>query len=236
MNLYPEHAHTANTSASRSPRRSIQSLPVFYVRTILKPSKRLFAQAAEYAHWKAVWLQLGLLLVIPLIIGLLKNILRDTSTGINTHANIFFGLLDAITVGATIGAFFFKLILVPLLFFIEISLQYLIAKLFKGQGSYVSHAYSMLLYKVPLALLGGILITIFVALHFSTLFFAPIISLVLFCYGIFINIFVVMGVHNLNRDKSIVTVAIPYILGVLAISGIILVLAHYLATVISNLH
>lgn len=182
-----------------------------------------------------VWLQLAILIAIPLILGLIRSVFRDHSSGVNTIANPLFGLLSAITVGATIGALILKIILVPVLFLIGLSLQYAIARIVGGRGRYVGHGFSMLLYQVPLTFIGGIIIAVFVIMHFSALFVSPIISMVLFVYGIYINVFVVMGVHALSRGKAIAAVIIPYVIGVLAICGGLAALTHYLAKSLSTL-
>lgn len=219
-------------SSSRTP---IYLLPGFYAKAIFKPSARTFAQTSEYAKWNLVWLQLAILIAIPLILGLIRSIFRDRSSGVNTIANPLFGLLSAITVGATIGAVILKIILVPLLFLIGLSLQYALARIFRGRGRYVEHGFSMLLYQVPLTLIGSIIIAIFVIMHFSALFVSPIISMILFVYGVYINVLVVMGVHAISRGKAVATVIIPYVLGVLVICGLLAALAHYIARTISSL-
>ncbi|GHO86539.1 YIP1 family protein [Dictyobacter formicarum] len=231
-----EHFQPAQAQTLGMPPHPGRRLPGFYIKAITHPTAHTFAQAAEYARWRLVWIQLAILLLIPVVMGLFRSVLRDTSTGVNTHSNIIFGLLSVITIGATVGAFILKVIFVPLLFFIEVGLQYLVARLLKGNGRFVAHAFGMLLYLLPLSLIGGIIITLFVAFHFSTLFFAPLISLLAFCYGVVINVFVVKGVHNLDRDKSIVVVAVPYIIGVLALCGALFALAHYLSTNLPILH
>ncbi|GLV58437.1 hypothetical protein KDH_52700 [Dictyobacter sp. S3.2.2.5] len=231
-----EHFQPAQAQTLGTPPHPARRLPEFYVKAIVHPTARTFARAAEYASWRLVWIQLAILLLIPIIMGLLRSFFRDTSTGVNTHSNIIFGLLSVITVGATIGAFIIKIVLVPVLFFIEVGLQFAAARLLRGNGHFVGHAFSMLLYLLPLSLIGGIIITLFVAFHFSTLFFAPLISLLAFCYGVVINVFVVKGVHNLNRDKSIIVVAIPYIIGLLAMCGALFALAHYLSNSLPSLH
>jgi hypothetical protein len=58
----------------------------------------------------------------------------------------------------------------------------------------------------------------------------------LFLYGVYINVFVVMGVHAISRSKAIATVIIPYVIGGLAICGALAALAHYIARSISTLH
>ncbi|GHO70047.1 hypothetical protein KSC_089390 [Ktedonobacter sp. SOSP1-52] len=236
MKRQPQYMPGGNVPPSFAGQHPARRLPTFYARAVTTPQPHVFAQAAEYARWSLVWIQLVLLLIIPAALGLLRSVLRDTSSGIDTRSNVFFGFMDVLTVGATIAAFGLKVVFVPLLFFVGAALQYLLARAFGGHGRFVSHCFDMLLYQVPLAFIGALIITVFVALHFSTLFFAPIISVALFFYGIFVNTSVVMGVHGLNREKSIITVAIPYILGVMAVCGLLAVLAHSIANMLHMAH
>jgi Yip1 domain len=230
------HLHSEKVYETGPARTPLYLLPGFYAKTIFRPSARTFARESEYARWNLVWLQLVILVAIPIILGLIRSIFRDRSAGVNTNANVIFGLLDAITVGATIGAAILKVILLPILFFVEVSLQYGLARVFGGRGRYIDHGFSMLLYQVPLTLIGSIIIAVFVILHFFSLFFAPIISLVFFVYGVYLNIFAVMGVHTINRGKAVATVVIPYVIGGLAMCGGLAIVAQYLARAISSLH
>ncbi|GCF06542.1 YIP1 family protein [Dictyobacter arantiisoli] len=226
-------AYAVRPGPSHTP---VLSLLGLYARAILRPSARTFARAAEYARWPLIWIQLAILVAIPAVLGAIRGIFHDHSAGINTRSNVFFALLDVITVGATLGAFILKIILVPILFIIGVTLQFVIARALGGRGHFAGHAFSMLLYQVPLTLIGSIIITAFVLTHTSSLFFAPIVSLIFLAYGILINVFVIRGVHNLSRDKAILSIVIPYVIGALVICGGLAAVAHYVANSLSSLH
>ncbi len=213
-----------------APIRSIFRYPGFYFNAIFRPSTERFGEAGEFATWRLVLLNLIALLLIPVLLGVIRGLVKDNSTGVNVNssANIFFTALSVLTVGASILAFLFKLIVVPLLFFIGTGIQYLVARLLQGSGRYVSHAFGILLYQVPLALIGGLIILVFVLLHFSTLFFSPLISTALFVYGFFLNIVMIRGVHHLNARRALIAVVVPYVLGIIATISITIAITRYL--------
>lgn len=236
MSWNQEHVRTGKVTPQRSSPRSFFRLPAFYAKAMFEPKPQTFARASKYANWRLVWFQLLLLIIIPVVIGVLKALFRDTSSGVNTHSNLLFGLLDVVTVGATFGAFIIKLISIPVLFFVGLTIQYVVARILGGQGRYVAHGFSLQLYQIPLALIGGIIIVLISASHFSTLFFAPIVSLIFFVYGIFINVSAVQGVHRISRPRAVTAVLIPYILGALALWAAIVALAHFLTNTVPALH
>ncbi|HEX4207753.1 MAG TPA: YIP1 family protein, partial [Ktedonobacteraceae bacterium] len=218
------------------PRADWSRLPIQYAKAIFRPFPETFRRESEFARWSLVWLQLALLIAIPVIMSALRSIFRDSSVGVNPRSNVLFAFLGTLVVGATVGAFIFKIILIPILFFIGSGIQYVTARLLRGHGRYLAHGYSMLLYEVPLTFIGGIIITGFVLAHFSTFFFTPIITLALFIYGLFINVSVVMGVHGLNRSKAIITVLVPYAIGFLVACGVLATLAHYIVQTFHTVH
>lgn len=210
---------------------SLMRLPLQYAEAIFRPKPETFARESEYASWGLVWFQILLLLIIPVVLGILRSVLRDHSEGINTNTNVIFAFLGALSVGATIIAFILKIVLVPVIFFVGMFLQWIIAKSFRGrQNRFLPQCYAVLLYQVPLTLIAGLIILLFVIFHFSTFFFSPIVSIVFFIIGIFLNISVIMGVHRLRRGQATATVIIPYIIGLLAIWGGIALFAHYVST------
>ena len=204
----------------------LRKLPGFYARAITQPTPRTFSQTAEYATWHLIWPQILFLLLLPLILGGLRLVFKDTSSGVDIHKNLIFGTIDVLTVGISIGATILKALFVPIIFFIGATLQYLFARVFGGRGGYREQCFSMLIYQVPLALIGFIAIAVLVILHISTLFFSPFISIVLFCYGVILNIAVIMGIHRLGQNKATLAFIIPYVLGVLAACGVVTAVAH----------
>lgn len=235
MNVNPERARGSHQQMqgqriypAPEARNPLRLLPKFYAEAIAKPHPQTFTRASEYARWNLVWLQVLLLVLIPLILSFIKNILRSTTTTVDTHSSIFANFLSVLAVGASIAAIGLKIIFVPVLFFLGVTLQYAIARTLGGRGTYVGHAFSMLIYEVPLSIIGGILLIVVVALHLPSVIFAPIITIALFFLGMFINIAAVQGVHHIQSGKATAAVLIPYILAVIGIAIVVGVLANYI--------
>ena len=208
-------------------RHPFRRLPGLYAQAITQPTPRTFARVAEYANWRLIWPQILVLLLLPLILGGLRLVFKDTSSGVDTHKNIIFGTIDVLTVGVSVAATIIKAFFVPIIFFIGATLQYLFARLFGGRGQYTEQCFCILIYQVPLALIGFIAIAVFIILHISTLFLSPITSIVLFCYGVILNIAAIMGIHRLDQNRATMAVIIPYVLGVLAACAIVTAIAHW---------
>jgi hypothetical protein len=231
-----EQAHAGKAQPLETGHNPWKFLPTFYIEAVIKPSARLFSHTAEYARWSLVWLQMLFILLIPVIMGGLRALFHNNAGAVDARTNIFLSTLGVLTVGATVIAFVLKIIAIPLLFFIGAWIQYLIAKIFHGRGRFVSHCFSLQVYQVPLAIIGGLITLVLVILRLPTLFFSPLVSVALFAYGIIINIAVVRGVHNINREQAVISVLVPYVVGLLAIIGALALVAHTIAGTINAIH
>ena len=209
-------------------------LPVQYLQSVFLPSAPTFMREIDNASWALIWIQLLILIIVPVVLGLLRGFFRDTSVG-NATNNVVFDILATFTVGSSIGSLILKLIIVPLVFFIGLTIQYLFAKMFQGQGSYLAQGYTALLYQVPLAIIGGLIIT-FLAYRHASFLYSPLITLILFAYSLILNILAIMGVHRLSGGKAAAVVFIPYILEALLACGLVVALAHGISTYLHSLH
>ncbi|BCL81797.1 YIP1 family protein [Ktedonobacteria bacterium brp13] len=203
-------------------------LPGWYIRAILKPTPKAFAETSEYARWPLVWTQLIILLLIPLALGGIRLLFHDHSTGINPRSNILFGTISILTVGVSVGATILKAFFVPIIFFVGTALQYGIARILGGRGHYVGHCFSLLLYQLPLSIIGAVIIAVLIILHIQTFFYSPIVTIVLFVYGVIINIIAVMGIHHINQNRATTAVIVPYVLGIIVLGIIVSAVAHTL--------
>jgi mRNA-degrading endonuclease RelE of RelBE toxin-antitoxin system len=126
-------------------------------------------------------------------------------------------------------------LIIPILFFIGVGIQFALAKAFGGNGRFVGQCYAQLLYQVPLTILTSVISTLFVLfVQFTTrLVISPVVSLALFIYGVLLNVMVIAGVHNMTRGKATAVVLIPYIVGALLACGLAL---YFAKLIISALH
>ena len=105
---------------------------------------------------------------------------------------------------------------------------YLIAKAFKGEGTFLQQIYTALLFSTPIAIIFGILI------------FIPILGgiafLALTVYANVLNIFSIMSVHRLSGGKATAVALIPGVVAVLLACVLFSVFFVILAATLSSMN
>jgi Yip1 domain len=172
--------------------KAIQQLPDQYIKVLTRPSALTFDQEKGKAAWDIVLVQLIILAVGFTFFSFLVSV-------------IFPGSTSQYGVGASLS----YIILIPLIFFIGIGPYYLIAKAFKGEGTFLQQCYTALLFSTPIAVIFGVLI------------FIPILGgiafLALTIYANVLNVFSIMSVHRLSGGKATAVALIPgVVVGVVA--------------------
>jgi hypothetical protein len=178
--------------------QAIQELPNQYIKVLTKPSVQSFAEEMGKADWRMVWVQLLGIAIIGSIFGLIGSAIGVASnpfTGTSVNPNTFL----AFTVSGSI----FSIISVPLGFFIIVGVQYLLAKGFQGQGTFLAQSYTRTLFDVPLSI-GRYVLGIIP-------FLGGLIGLALSIYGIVLNVYSIMAVHRLSGGKASLVVLLPII-------------------------
>jgi hypothetical protein len=202
--------------APRSLGQAIQELPNQYIKVLTKPSVQSFAEEMGKADWSIVWIQLIILAVVATILGFIHGAIFGSPFANTSGAN--YSAFLALTAGSST----FSFISVPVSFFILVGIQYLLAKAFQGQGSFLSQGYSTLLYQVPINIISYLLGFIPILGGFA--------SFALYIYGIVLNVFAIMAVHRLNGGKATAVVLIPIaVLFLLVFLCVIAVVAIFFA-------
>ncbi|QBD83117.1 hypothetical protein EPA93_47025 [Ktedonosporobacter rubrisoli] len=216
---------------------AIIELPILYLKAIFRPSARLFAEEGERAKWDIVVVQLFLLVFIPGVLGLIRGLNRASTIRATGGPSPLYNALASLAVGTSLVATLIQVLAVPILFFIGVTIQFLLARAFSGNGSYVSQAYATLLYQVPLTVVQSIITTVLVLMQtFGRIFISPIIGLAIIIYSIFINIAAIAGVHRLSHGRSTAVVIIPYVLAVLLTCGLTIYFARLIISAVHNIH
>lgn len=211
-------------------------LPLLYLKALFTPSARFFAEEGERASWGLVWIQIILLVLIPGLLAFFRSLDHSSAARDATNSQAIGDLLSALTVSTTLVGIIAQILIVPLLFFFGLIVEFLIAKAFSGQGRLVWQGHAALLYQVPLAIIGSAISTIFLAIHLPLavrLSLYPIISIALFIYGLFLNIMAIGGVHRLTRGRSTLVVVVTYVVFALIVILLLVVLAR---SIVSALH
>jgi hypothetical protein len=182
---------------------AIRQLPQQYWRVLSKPSVATFAVEKGKASWDILWVQLLIYAIIEAIMGYLSTLINPSQIPLSmSKAGITPEAYHALIVGIAVGRIF----LIPLFFFIGVGIIHLIAKAFKGQGSFLQYSYCILLFSCPLTILTNLFQLIPVA--GPTLFiFAWLLTTV---YGIVLYIFATMAAHRLSGGKASAVILIPF--------------------------
>jgi hypothetical protein len=205
-----------------------------YFKVLSKPTASTFALVSERANWRTVWLQVFILALIPLVFGLIRLFDPFLASQVAVRSRLLYDILVSFSFGASIAALILRMVIAPLFFFITVSLQFLLAKMFGGAGTYIEQSHAALLYLVPLTFLSSLLTTIIVFVRSLDLhIFNPLISFVLLVYGIFLNVVMIKGVHRLTGEKSTLVVALYYMVLFFVVIGLLILLA---SSIISAIH
>src|SRR5712692_10117458 len=143
---------------------AIRQLPRQYVKVVTRPSAATFAEEMNKASWGMLWIQLlGIalfsllisLLLIPVYPLLLQRFLQLITMPQGTTPlppTVLKQLQSSLTnsISSSIAS-------VPTSFFIGQGIYYLLAKAFRGTGTFLAQGYTTILFQTPLALIGSIL-------------------------------------------------------------------------------
>jgi hypothetical protein len=189
---------------------AVKQLPNQYVKVTTRPSVASFAEEIPKAAWDITWVQLVIAAVgttaIALVVALLSLAFVAPSLPASSAASS--AAMASILAGTTVGAAFFRLITVPVGFFIGQGIQYLLAKAFKGEGTFLQQSYSNLLFQVPLSL-AAVVLSLFSVVPVLG-WISGLAGFALFVYGIVLNVFQIQASHRLTGGKAVGVVLIPY--------------------------
>ncbi|GCE11332.1 Yip1 family protein [Tengunoibacter tsumagoiensis] len=215
---------------------ALKQLPKQYARILFHPSARTFDGELRKASWDIVWVQLLIYaLVSSVLYGITYSIRTTFDTLFITHSvsspaslfgmGAFFGIIEAI-------AFIF---LIPLGFFASVGIYYLIAKAFKGQGTFLVQSYATLLYTVPTSLVVAIASLLFAFIPIAGTLLVSAISFPISIYTIVLNVFQIQSTHRLSGGKATAVVLIPVGIGILLAIVLVVILFVFLFALMSHL-
>lgn len=194
--------------------QAIRALPAQYLKIITRPSMQSFAEERGKASWSSVWLQLIALGILSALFSVLAQLIAPPHVG--NVPGLSPATLQAVT--TTLLALFI-LVGTPLAFLVAGAVFYWLARLFKGDGSYLQQVYTLTLFGMPLVLLSSLL-----ELIPATSSWLPYLP---HLYSLALLVLSLMAVHHLSKGKALAVLLIP--LGtalVLALAGTILLVTH----------
>ena len=179
---------------------AIRQLPSQYIKIFTKPSAITFADENGKASWDIIWVQLLGMAVIGILFGFaIFSIVLPAALAGNQSTAAMAAAIGAGTVGLALS----MIVLIPLGFFIGTGIQYLIAKMFGGQGRFLNHSYGSILIYVPLTISNFVLSLI--------PFVGSVAAAALGVYGIVLQVFMIMAVHRMGGGRATLVVLFPLI-------------------------
>jgi hypothetical protein len=198
---------------------AVRQLPNQYIKAITKPSAATFAQELPKAGWDIAWIQLLIFVVIRVVIGLISALIATSMVRANLANTPYASMMSLFTTATSIGAALATIITVPLFFFINVGVQYLLARGFGGQGSFLGQSYTNLLYYVPLEIISSIIGLILLPLPEVGKVLLYLIAAIIFIYSLVLNVFQIMASHRLTGGKAtgvvLLTILIYIVVGLL---------------------
>ena len=218
--------------------QAVSELPSQYWRVLTRPGARTFIEEQHKAAWNIVLVQLLMSTLIALGVVVLEIALGSIQALTSLLSNMS-TVSNSPTPTSLLPANFYAIegvvlaILAPLVFLAGEGIQFGLAKMFRGTGSYMRQAYNHLLFYVPVQVITSI-VSLFVlslvargassAATPALLIFVLLLYLVLLGLGIYsivLNVFSIMAAHRLTGGKASGVVLIPY--GVLVLLYICLI-------------
>ena len=208
MSQQTEHnqanADTNDQASSLKPLQlseSIWHLPRQYVKVVCRPSAQTLREEMGKAGWGIVLLQCYLLIVITVALSSLAHLIP--SSALHSISAFHLGAFKPFTflpspyngIAFILGSFL-----------IGLSTAYLMSRHWRGGGSFLAHAYSLLLCTIPLVTISGALLLIpatgSLVILLTSLVFA------LFIYRMVLHGCIIRGVHGLSAGKATLIVLI----------------------------
>jgi hypothetical protein len=210
--------------------QAIRQLPAQYRKILFKPGPRSFAEEQGKAEWGIIWVQILLLMlfeaILALPVGLVEIPVLNSSLSAAGAAPITSSTFLTV---ATIAVIIFA----PIVFFVMVSIQYLLGRAFQGKGQFKQQAYNQLLFQVPTIFIVSLLyliMTPFLSSVTSMLAVTPgsttipsvnplglvvilvvgLLAWAINIYGIVLNVFSIMAAHRISGGRATGVVLIPY--------------------------
>jgi hypothetical protein len=200
----------SNTYSTQPHPSSIRTLPSQYWRIISKPSVQTFSAAQENASWGSIWLQLIVVGVVSAALYALYLTIVPPQT--SAVQGLSASTIQNITIISTVISL---IVFTPISFFISAGVLYGVARLLKGDGTYLKQLYTLTLIGVPMVLLSSLLLLI--PATSSWLPYLPHI------YSLILVVLAIRAVHHLSTGKAIAVIILPAVI-VLALVLIVTIL------------
>jgi len=210
--------------------QAIRELPSQYRKILFKPGPRSFAEEQGKAEWGIIWVQILFLMlfeaILVLPVGLIELPVLNSSLSAAGGTPI---ASSTFLTAATLAVIIFA----PVVFFVVVSIQYLLGRAFQGRGQFKQQAYNQLLFQVPSVFvtallylimtpfLGGLASLMTVTpgstavpsvnpLGLVVILIVGLLAWAVNIYSIVLNVFSIMAAHRISGGRATGVVLIPY--------------------------
>jgi hypothetical protein len=211
-------------------------LPNQYIKVLTKPSAETFTEEMRKANWDIVWTHLLGYAFIVCLLGLISALFAPSIINSMGSPNSATASMSTFIVATSVGSAFSQIVFVPLFFFAGVAIQYIVAKAFNGQGTFLAQSYTALLYQVPLNTALRLIAIPLVLIPIAGAFIALALDLAVLVYSIVLNVFQIMATHRLSGGKATGVVLIPYAVLVLLFFLCLLTSAAFIFTLLRQAH
>lgn len=191
---------------------AVRQLPKQYIKVLTRPSATTFAQELPKAGWDITWIQLLIYAVIRVVIGLIAVLIASSIVRANLASTPYASIVSLFTIATTVGGALLEIITVPLEFFINNGVQYLLARAFGGQGNFLGQSYTNLLFTAPLNIIANIVSLLLLPIPIVGKILLGIIGLAQLIYSTVLNIFQIQASHRLTGGKATAAVLLTYLI------------------------
>jgi hypothetical protein len=218
---------------------AIKQLPGQYQHVLTKPGAATFAEELPKASWDITLVQILIMIVVGVVLGVIHAAITpaiaNTALSGSGLSGVNVQTYTSLLYASSFGSAFLGIISVPLSFFIGVGIQFLIAKAFKGEGTFLTQSYTSLLYQVPLYIIVSLL-SLLSVIPIAGVIIAGLVSFASFVFGVILNVFQLMAVHRLSGGKAVWVVLIPYIVAFVLLLLCGLVAGALIFSVVKNMH
>ncbi len=220
---YHEPSQIFNASSRLPLKQALYQLAGHYREMWRKRPTETFAQQLPYARWDVTWVLIFMFTTARVVFGLITTMIVAVLVQ-QTLANTPYAPLTTHLIHLVVITVLLEVIFLPGGFFLHMALQYVFAKAWRGNGSFLSQCYTYLLFYAPISMGSSLLSLVLIGIPNVGGMLNLIFALTLLILTMLFNVFQLQAVYRLGAGKAVAVVLSAGIIIVLiiAMGGIVL--------------
>lgn len=197
--------------------QALRQLPSHYREMWRERPGEAFAGQIPFARWDVVGLFLFLLVIARVGLGLIATGIVSARVQ-QLLATPPYASLAPNLVHIVVIAILLEVIALPAGFFLSMALQYVLAMVWRGQGSFLSQCYTYLLFYVPIGIVESLFSLVFACISDGGSMLNLVFSLGCGIFTLLLNFFQLRAVHRLSAGQSVMIIMVWGIINALIIT------------------